>query len=55
MDPGMTSLRQLLQHRLEEAKSTLLQCQPDEFLQKQARARVYQEILRDVWTQSPGN
>ena len=48
-DPGMRSLRQLLLLRLEECKATLLQCQPDEFLAAQARARVYQSILREVF------
>ena len=52
-DPGMASLRQLLAYRLEEAKSTLLQCLPDEFPAAQARARVYAKLLRDVWDQTP--
>ena len=51
-DPGMASLRQLLVHRLEEAKSTLLRCQLDDFAAAQAQARVYQKLLAEVWNQS---
>lgn len=51
-DPGMTSLRQLLQYRLEEAKSTLLRCQPDDLAVTQAKAQVIQSILREIWEQT---
>ena len=47
--PGMQALCRLLRYRLEQAKSTLLLCPQDEFAAAQARARVYAQILKEVF------
>ena len=50
LDPGMVALRKLLETRLQEAQQQLLRCQPDDFRSTQARARVLDDLLTEIFT-----
>lgn len=50
LDPGMAALRKLLEIRLQEAQRALLRCPPDDFRGMQAKARVYDDLLAEIFT-----
>lgn len=49
-DPGLLALRRLLEMRLERQNSVLRRCSITDFPSDQARARVIEELLREIIT-----
>lgn len=48
LEPGLQAMRRLLELRLARQDQLLRQCQCSEFPAEQARARVYEALLREI-------
>lgn len=48
-EPGLWSLRQLLQLRLAKLDRKLRQCPPAEFLKMQAEAAMYESLIEEIF------
>lgn len=50
LDLGLQSLKKLLELRLQHQDQRLRQCLPDEFMAEQAKAKVYEMLIKELNT-----